>query len=154
MTPSSPSSEDSAEREVVSRRVFDAPREQLWTAFADPKRVALWWGPQGFTNTVHAMDVRPGGRWRLTMCAPDGTAFDNESEFREVVAPERIVFEHLEPVHRFRMTMSFATRGEKTELTWQMRFADVSECARVKRFIIAANEQNFDRLATYLLALR
>ena len=35
---------------VDTKRVFDAPREAVWEAFADPKRLAQWWGPNGFTN--------------------------------------------------------------------------------------------------------
>ncbi len=150
--PSPSSSDDAAAREIVSTRRFVARRERLWSAFTDPQQVARWWGPDGFTNTIHEMDVRPGGRWRLTMHAPDGTAFANESEFREVAPPERIAFEHLEPIHRFRMTMLFAARDGETELTWRMLFDDASECGRVKRFILVANEQNFDRLAALLAA--
>ena len=52
---------------------FDAPRELVFQAFTDPKHVAAWWGPKGFTTTIRQMDVRPGGIWRLVMRGPDGT---------------------------------------------------------------------------------
>jgi len=142
--------EPSSNREIVSTRLFDAPRDLVWAAHTNPQRVAQWWGPSGFTNTIHEMDVRPGGKWRLTMRSPDGAEFHNESEFLEVVQPERIVFQHIEPVHSFRMTILFVGQGEKTALTWRMLFDSATECDRVKRFIIGANEQNFDRLAAHL----
>lgn len=142
--------EPSSDREIVSTRLLDAPLDLVWAAHTDPQRVAHWWGPNGFTNTIHEMDARPGGKWRLTMRSPDGAEFHNESEFLEVVQPERIVFQHIEPVHSFRMTMLFAGQDGKTEITWRMLFASAAECDRVKRFIIVANEQNFDRLAAHL----
>lgn len=142
--------EPSSDREIVSVRVFAAPREKVFGAFADPTALAQWWGPAGFTNTIQEFDLRAGGRWRLTMRAPDGTDYHNESEFTEIAPPARIVFKHLEPVHGFQMTMLFADRDGQTELTWRMLFDSAAECDRVKGFILEANEQNFDRLAALL----
>ena len=137
-------------REIVSVRRFAAPPERVYAAFADPARLAVWWGPAGFTNTIHQFDLRPGGAWRLTMRGPDGTEYHNQSAFTEVVPLERIAFEHQEPVHRFVMTMTFTGDDGRTTLTWRMRFETASELARLGSFIAAANEQNFDRLAAHL----
>ena len=38
------------ERELVLTHVFDAPRELVFKLWTDPKQVAQWWGPPGFTN--------------------------------------------------------------------------------------------------------
>jgi uncharacterized protein YndB with AHSA1/START domain len=84
------------------------------------------------------------------MIAPDGAEFHNLSRFLEVEAPARVVFQHDEPVHSFQMTMTFAADGTGTQLTWRMRFASADEFARVRDFIVVANEQNFDRLAALL----
>jgi uncharacterized protein YndB with AHSA1/START domain len=138
------------DREVVSTRVFDAPRGEVFRAFADPQRLARWWGPAGFTDTIHAFDLRPGGAWRHTMHGPDGTDYANECVFAEVAEPERVVFDHVEPVHRFRMTMTFAEEGGETRVTWRMCFATAAECDRVRSLVVGANEQNFDRLAAEL----
>ena len=46
---------------------------QVFAAMNDPARVARWWGPDGFGNTMHQFDFRPGGTWLLTMHEPDGT---------------------------------------------------------------------------------
>lgn len=135
------------ERDVVNQRLFDAPREKVFRAFSDPALLATWWGPNGFTNTIQEFDFRPGGKWRLTMHGPNGVDFENESVFREVVVSERIVFTHLEPIHRFEMTMDFKDSKGQTALTWRMRFETADECVKVRSFVEAANEQNFDRLA-------
>jgi uncharacterized protein YndB with AHSA1/START domain len=141
-----------AGREVVTSRLFDAPPERVFEAFRDPDRLARWWGPDGFTNTIHEFDPRPGGAWRLTMHGPDGTDYLNESVFVEV-APERIVFDHLEPVHKFRMTITLGEHGGKTNATWRMHFDSAEECARVRAFVADANEQNFNRLAEELATM-
>lgn len=146
----SPVESSNTDREIVSTRTFPVPRERVFQAFSDPAQLARWWGPKGFTNTIDEFDLRPGGAWRLTMHAPNGAAFANHSTFVEVAPPERIVFQHLEPVHGFRMTMLFAAAAGGTTLTWRMLFDSADEAARVRSFIVVANEENFDRLAAHL----
>ena len=70
-----------SDREIVSTRTFAAPRERVFEAFSDPTQLARWWGPKGFTNTIHEFDLRPGGMWRLVMHAPNGADYANESRF-------------------------------------------------------------------------
>jgi uncharacterized protein YndB with AHSA1/START domain len=84
------------------------------------------------------------------MRGPNGTEYPNESRFLEVAPPTRVVFEHLGPMHRYWMTMEFGPAEGGARLTWHMRFESVAEHARLKEFIAAANEQNFDRLAACL----
>jgi uncharacterized protein YndB with AHSA1/START domain len=149
-----PGSDAIAEREIISTRLFDAPRELLFRAFIDPVILARWWGPEGFTNTFQQFDPRPGGSWRFVMRGPDGAEYAMDKRFVEVVAPERIVVDHLEPVqHRFRMTMTFAEEAGRTRTTWRMVFESAEEAGKVWRFIVQANEQNFDRLGVELAAL-
>src|SRR5258708_4806079 len=112
---------------IVSSRVFAAPREAVFTAFSDPVRLAQWWGPQGFTSTFHQFDFRPGGAWRFTMRGPDGTAYEMDQQFTEIVAPERIVLRHFQPTHDFTLPMTFLSRSDHTELTWRMVFDDPAE---------------------------
>ena len=139
-----------ADREIASTRAIDAPRERVFAAFVDPEQLARWWGPKGFTNTFHACDPRPGGAWRFVMHGPDGTDYPNESVFTAVVPPERIVIEHLRPMHWFQMTVALAERDGKTTVTWHMLFESPEECDRVKAFVVPANEQNLDRLEEHL----
>ena len=78
------------ERMVVTK-VFDAPRELVWTAWTDPKYVMQWWGPAGFSSPVCKMDVRVGGKFLCSMRAPDGQEFWNGGEYHEIVPQEKIV---------------------------------------------------------------
>jgi len=112
--------------------------------------LARWWGPNGFTNTFQEFDIRPGGAWRFVMHGPDGTDYPMVKDFVEVAPPERISFRHPEPGHEFLMTMSFADEAGGTRLTWTMRFDSEAEAERVRSFVVAANEENLDRLAAQL----
>lgn len=148
--PANPPTDPAADRAVVNTRVFAVPRAELFGAFSDPARLAAWWGPQGFTNTFAKFEFRPGGDWHLTMRGPDGSLYENVSRFVVTDAPERIVYEHLGPMHWYRMTITLAECPGGTRLTWHMVFASVEECAKVREFVLPANEQNFDRLAAHL----
>ena len=63
------------DREVTLTRIFDAPRTLVFAMWTDPRHVAQWWGPQGFSNPVCEMDVRSGGALRIVMRAPDGVDY-------------------------------------------------------------------------------
>lgn len=137
--------------EIVTSRVFDAPRAAVYAAFADPTRVVQWWGPAGFTSTIQEFDLRPGGAWRLVLHGPDGKNYDNHSVFVAVEPEAKVVYDHLETMHHFRMTMIYADApGGKTLLTWTMVFPRSRENERLRDFIAQANGQNYDRLAAHL----
>jgi uncharacterized protein YndB with AHSA1/START domain len=136
-----------SDREIVTTRVIDAPRERVFDAFSDPDRLARWWGPAGFTSTFHEFDLRPGGAWRFILHGPNGANYPNESVFVEVVKPERIVFDHLSD-HWFRMTITLSARPtSQTLITWHMAFETAAERDRIKAIVTEANEQNLARLA-------
>jgi uncharacterized protein YndB with AHSA1/START domain len=80
-----------AEREIVSERIFDAPRERVFAAFVDPEAVTQWWGPRGGTTIVDQMDPRPGGLWRFVYRNDsDGEEVAFRGVYREVTPPERL----------------------------------------------------------------
>lgn len=136
--------------EILNTRVFTTPRQAVFDAFAEPEQLKHWWGPHGFTNTIPEFDLRPGGTWRIVMTASDGTDFDNHCTFEEVVVPERISYVHHLPMHVFSMEMTFDEEAGGTRLTWRMQFEHTEENLQLSKFLAAANEQNFDRLETYL----
>jgi uncharacterized protein YndB with AHSA1/START domain len=80
-----------SDREIVSERVFDAPRERVFAAYTDPKLIPEWWGPRRMTTVVDQMDVKPGGTWRFVAHDPDGPEQGFRGAYREVAPPERIV---------------------------------------------------------------
>lgn len=139
-----------SKNEITSARVFHYTPHQVFSAWADPQLLAQWWGPKGFTSTFEEFDFTNGGRWKFTMHGPDGTDYYNFNRFIEILQPLRIVFEHIEPVHTFRATVLFEKMGESTRLIFRMLFDSAGEYQKVKDFIVAANEENFDRLELVL----
>lgn len=136
--------------EIVNVRVLAAPCAALFAAFADPNVLSRWWGPKGFTNEFHEFDFRPGGAWRFTMRAPDGTGYAMNHRFVEVTPAGRITVRHVQPGHDFLLTVELAERHGGTQLTWRQRFDDAAEGERLRGILTAANEQNLDRLAAQL----
>jgi uncharacterized protein YndB with AHSA1/START domain len=143
------SAEPLSAREIVTTRVFDAPRERVFRAWTDPEHLVRWWGPKGFTSTFQDFDPRPGGVWRFVMHGPDGAAYRNKSVFVEIVRPERIVFQHVSSP-AFLVTATFAEQAGKTKVTFQMLFETAAACEKVRGVAVEANEQNFDRLEAEL----
>lgn len=143
-----------ADREIVATRIYGAPRELVWRVWTDPKHIAQWWGPQGFTNTIREMDVRPGGAWRFTMHGPDGTDYPNEIVFTEVMKPERLAYDHTAP--KFHVTVTFAEADAgKTKLTMRMVFTTSAERDDIaqKYGAVEGQQQTLGRLADYLVAV-
>jgi uncharacterized protein YndB with AHSA1/START domain len=77
-----------SERELLITRVFDAPREQVWQCFSDPKLLAQWWG-RGNKLDVERFEFEKGGHWRFVEHS-DGETHGFEGRFREIVPMERI----------------------------------------------------------------
>jgi uncharacterized protein YndB with AHSA1/START domain len=152
---SSPSSA-TPDREIILTRLLDAPHQRVWDAWTDPAQVTQWWGPQGFTTTIHHMDVRPGGHWRYIMHGPDGADYPNLVKYIEVVKPRLLVYDHgsgQDPdPHSFRVTITFDDDAGKTRLTMRSLFP--TPAARdfvIREFhAIQGGNQTLDRLEEHL----
>jgi uncharacterized protein YndB with AHSA1/START domain len=119
------SSSSKSDRELVIKRVFDAPRELVFKAWTDPEHLKQWSAPEGFTIPVAEGDLRPGGKWRSMMQKPDGTELWLGGVYREIVEPERLVFTHAwddkngKPGHETVVTVTLVERDGKTEMTFR-----------------------------------
>jgi uncharacterized protein YndB with AHSA1/START domain len=158
ITADSPAATSTADREIVLSREYDAPRELVWRAYTDPAHLPVWWGPNGFTNTVHELDVRVGGRWRFTMHGPDGKDWPNRIVYHEVVQPERLVFLHGDDVDddpgAFHVTISLDDLGGRTRVTQRMLFATAAQKKGVEQFgAVELGKQTLDKLAAHLLTM-
>jgi uncharacterized protein YndB with AHSA1/START domain len=118
------------DREIHVERVFDAPRDQVFAAFTDPKLIPEWWGPRGTTAVVEQMDVRPGGSWRFVIRNSDGSDDAFRGTYREVTPPERIVqtfeWEGM-PGHVSVETATFEELGDRTKVTTTSLFHTTEE---------------------------
>ncbi len=148
---------DISDREIYATRLLDAPRELVWRAWTEPAHIARWWGPSGFTNTIHKMEVRPGGEWLFVMHGPDGTNYDNWIVFQEVIPPRRLVYQHGEKGRPdcFVATVTFTAQENQTRLDMQMLFetADGRDLAVEKYNAIEGQKQTLKRLEEYLVGM-
>jgi uncharacterized protein YndB with AHSA1/START domain len=78
--------------EFILSRSFAAPREAIWQAWIEPDRLMKWWAPPGFAMQSAKVDLRPGGMYHYGMKAPDGSEVWGKLAYREIAAPERLVF--------------------------------------------------------------
>jgi uncharacterized protein YndB with AHSA1/START domain len=153
--------EDYTGREFVITREFAAPRQLVFETWTDAKHLAQWWGPRGFTNPVCDWDARPGKAIHVVMRAPNGVDYPMGGEFREIVAPERLVFtsgaldEKGNLLFEFLHTVTFVERSGKTMLTIQSRVLKTT--AGAGRYIggfEAGMTQSLVRLAELLAELK
>jgi uncharacterized protein YndB with AHSA1/START domain len=150
-----------SEWDLVITRVFDAPRDLVFKAWTETKHMAQWWGPNGFTNPVCELDVRPGGMIRIHMRAPNGIVYPMTGVFEEIIAPERLVFvssaldENGNSMFEVLNTITFAEQQGKTALTLQARVVKTTVLApQYLKGMQAGWTQSLDRLGAFLGALK
>jgi uncharacterized protein YndB with AHSA1/START domain len=147
---------DTSNREIRIHRLINAPRELVFEVWTQPEHVKHWWGPDGFSNTIHSMRVKPGGEWHFIMHGPDGTDYPNRIVFNEVVKDERLVYTHSSDdpndPHSFHTVVTFEQEGDKTSLNMYAIFKSAEERTRVVKESGADKGavQTMNRLEAYL----
>ncbi len=142
-------------QEIIITRVFDAPCALVFKAWIDPKQLAQWWGPRGFTAPRCELDVRPGGLIRIDMRAPNGTIYPMSGVYLEIIEPERLTYtsgaldEKGIQFFEFLHTVTFAERNGKTTLTMVTRLVKTTaEAAKYIGGFEAGMTQSLEKLAT------
>jgi uncharacterized protein YndB with AHSA1/START domain len=142
---------------MVVTRVLDAPRDLVFRVWTEAEQLAKWWGPKGFTNPVCELSLRPGGALRIHMRGPDGVVYPMTGTYREIVAPERLIFlssaldENDQSLFEVLHTVTFAEEGQKTRLTVRAQLLNATAAAAP--YLKGQEEgwaQSLDRLDRYL----
>ena len=145
--------ENTTDREIHIRQRFKTTLQRMWDVWTRPEHIVHWWGPDGFTSTIHEMNLREGGEWRLTLHGPDGTNYPNRSVFKEILPLQKIVSEHFNP--HFITSVRFESEGEDTHIDWTMVF----DSPEMRDIVVKAHKaeegqkQNLERLQAYLSGL-
>jgi uncharacterized protein YndB with AHSA1/START domain len=146
--------------ELVFTRVVAAPRDLVFQAWTEPEHVAMWWGPHKYTNPVCEVDARPGGAINIHMLGPDGVVYPTVGAFREVVAPERLVFTTALMVGQGRKlieelnTVTFEEQDGRTTLMLHVAVIDLT--AESESYVGSLEEgwkQSLERLTASIRAL-
>ena len=141
---------------VTFEREFAAPPEAVFGAYRDPDALKEWYGPDGFTITIIAMDFRVGGLLRFTMHGPDGTDYPNRIMYRDIVPGARIAYRHDSDVdddpRGFEVTVTFAPAGAgRTLLTMRSTFPSIEARNAVMKFgAVELGMQTVEKLAAYV----
>lgn len=147
--------------DLVITRIYDAPRELVFTLWTDPKHLAQWWGPRWYTNPVCEADARVGGAILIHMRGPGGRTHRMTGTFHEIVAPERLVFTSAvpddkgNPLFEIRNTVLFENAGGKTKLT--LRASVTAATAAAAPYLAGMDQgwnQSLDRLAEWIAVVR
>ena len=155
---------DSAEdREIVVNRTFQARPELVWLAWTERERIEQWWGPEGMSTTVEEMDLRPGGRWKYVMMAPDGTQYPVEGIFADIIEPELLVatdefgedYQYSGDLPQGVVTsVSLRDTGTGTEMTLRMVHRSAEDRAVHEQMGVEGGwNSSFNRLDRYLASL-
>jgi len=148
-----------AERAITMARVFNAPRELVWKVYTDPDLVGRWWGQRNSTTTVDKMDVKPGGVWRYIQKEADGTEYAFNGVFKEVKAPERLVYTfEFEPLagHISTDTITFEEQpGGKTKITARTTFTSLEDLdGMIQSGMESGATESWDQLEELLAVVR
>jgi uncharacterized protein YndB with AHSA1/START domain len=143
----------------LTRRVA-APLEVVFRAWTDPKHLAEWWGPKGFTNPVCEADARVGGAIRIHMRAPNGVVYPMTGRFVEIDRPHRLVFATAaldgegRAMFEILNTVTFTPVDGGTEIFLTARVTSTTPAA--PQFLAGMSQgwsQSLDRLAAFVSRL-
>ena len=125
---------ENTNRDLVLKRLINAPREKVFKAWTDAELLKQWFAPLPYTTPHAELDVRPGGANLIVMRGPDGNEFPNRGVYLEVVENERIVVTDAftnawEPSEKPFMTLilTFKDEGGKTKYTALVRHWTVAD---------------------------
>src|SRR5260370_36054117 len=146
--------------EVCLTRRFAAPPEVVFRAWTDPKHLAEWWGPKGFTNPVCQVDARMGGAIYIHMRAPDGVVYPMTGRFVEIDRPHRLVFVTAaidgegKPMFEILNTVTFTRIDSGTEIALVARVTSTTPAA--PQYLAGMSQgwsQSLDRLSALVARL-
>lgn len=148
--------------ELVITKVLDAPLEQVWQAWTDPKKLQAWWGPRGVTNPVCTWEAQVGGQINIVMLAGkelgdmQGAEWPMTGQFVDVVPQKKLVFSSRpmadgQPIMDTLCSVTFEAQDDKTTMTLTVTVSHVTPAAEAP---LAGMEmgwnQSIDKLAESL----
>jgi len=140
-------------RTVISSRIIDTLVDDVFDAYANPKKLVRWWGPNGFMLDTESIDLTEGGHWRFVFTGPDGTTYKNHLIFQRIERPHLFVVDHLSGP-KYHGAVTFDAVDNRTRVTMYWTFENVDVFDKIRETVIAGNEGNFDRLSAVVAGQR
>lgn len=150
-----PEASNEVDREIVVSRIIEGPRRLVFDAFTSATHLAQWCAPTGGKITTHSFDFKPGGVWDATIQGPDGSAYPNHWEWKEIVPPERIVWLYGSGKDAVPTTVTLVEKGTTTEVTMRILYGSKEERdEKVAKYYAAQGaKQSLNSLAAYVATL-
>ncbi|MFD6510873.1 MULTISPECIES: SRPBCC domain-containing protein [unclassified Bacillus (in: firmicutes)] len=159
------------DRVLVLERVFDAPRNLVFSMFKEAEHLKHWWGPRGWEIPSCTVDFRPGGVWHYCMKCVDqnlGQFFGMESwgkgVYKEIIEPEKIVYTDYfsdaegnvnDSMPSTEMTLEFIDLGGKTKLINRAEYVNKEALKTVMDMgMLQGITETWDRLDERLESLK
>lgn len=139
--------------QLTLTRLLNAPRELVFKVWTQPEHFARWLGPKDFVAIACQVNAQPGGLYRACIRSPEGHDHWMQGVYREVVAPERLVFtfawedERGQPGHPTLVTVTLAAQGSQTQMTFHQAIFESTESRDSHH---GGWAECFDRLANYV----
>lgn len=152
-------------RDIVITRWLDAPPARVFDAWTTPELLIRWWAPAGCSTPVCRVNLRPGGVFHYCMRLPDGRDIWGMGTYREIAAPDRLVYvdsfadaggRPVPPSHygmsaehpaETLVTVTFEARDSGTSLTLRH---GIAEAVQEREAMVQGWTEMLDRLAGVL----
>jgi uncharacterized protein YndB with AHSA1/START domain len=136
---------------IVVERTLRAPPEEVWEMWTTKEGLEAWWGPEGFTSTVRALELRAGGRIEIVMRATDPeVAAYLESAGQETANLQRITLTEVVPVTRLAWVdrFEYAPDVEPYDVACSVTLEPVPEGTRLTLTAGGMHDDQWTQLAT------
>ena len=154
-------SKDLERREIVLERALRGSVDAVWRSWTTIDGLEAWWGPVGWTTTVRALDVRPGGLWHFGM-GPDGAPREVwvRSVYSEVIDGSALSYVEgfsdetgadLDPESHSTTVEFFGVEPARTRLVLRTRFTSIERLEDIAAMgMVDGWAGGFDRLENLL----
>jgi uncharacterized protein YndB with AHSA1/START domain len=161
------SSRIEGDRILVLERIFDAPRDLVFTMFKDPEHLKHWWGPNGWELPVCHVDFQPGGIWHYCMKCMDQNQGDfygmeswGKAVYKDIIEPEKIIYVDYfsdaegnidENLPSTEVTLEFIDMEGKTKLVNRSKYVSAEALKTVMDMgMLQGITETWDRLKEHL----
>jgi uncharacterized protein YndB with AHSA1/START domain len=124
---------------IITAR-YAATADDVWSLWADPRRLERWWGPPDYPATVVEHELVPGGRVSYFMTGPDGERFPGAWRVELVDAPAQLIVidefigdngEVVPELPATRLTLDIVSAGDETTMILTSTFPNAEAMQQI-----------------------
>ena len=150
--------------QLTFTRIFDAPSELVFKAFAEAEQISQWWPPKGWAMPVCSIDFRPGGEWRYCIRNAQGEEHWARAVYRKIVPEQQIVYwdeivdaqgNTIQGLPSKTVTVTFEDLGGQTKLDVLVQLETVADRLKLAEMgFIRGFGQTLDNLERHLVGIK